>query len=236
MGFIENDKALCMLSVLTNTHMLLAACDRGVERFFYSFSACVCNGVRQKDVAVVPLKEEDVYPALPEDGYGWERLFSERRCRHFEEDFGLQRRVARFHNVYGPLREMGRRKKKGSRSNLSQGARWPSTREIARSKSGAMVSRHAASCTSMTAPMARRPFPKVISANQSTWVAVNLSPSTSWSILWKGLRYPSRTEIQAQCSARRQWKKQRQYVDQNVSWLGTLDPPSGRFGEDLRMD
>jgi GDP-D-mannose 3', 5'-epimerase len=102
MGFIENNKALCMLSVLTNTHMLLAARDRGVERFFYSSSACVYNGEKQKNAAVVPLKEEDAYPALPEDGYGWEKLFSERMCRHFEEDFGLQTRVARYHNVYGP--------------------------------------------------------------------------------------------------------------------------------------
>jgi GDP-D-mannose 3', 5'-epimerase len=102
MGFIENNKALCMLSVLTNTHMLLAARDCGVERYFYSSSACVYNGERQKDPRVVPLKEEDAYPALPEDGYGWEKLFSERMCRHFEEDFNLQCRVARFHNVYGP--------------------------------------------------------------------------------------------------------------------------------------
>jgi nucleoside-diphosphate-sugar epimerase len=91
-----------MLSVLTNTHMLLAARDRGVERFFYSSSACVYNGDKQKTAAVVPLKEEDAYPALPEDGYGWEKLFSERMCRHFEEDFGLQTRMARYHNVYGP--------------------------------------------------------------------------------------------------------------------------------------
>lgn len=103
MGFIENNKALCMLSVLTNTHMLLAARDCGVERFFYSSSACVYNGEKQKAHDVVPLKEEDAYPALPEDGYGWEKLFSERMCRHFEEDFGLQCRVARFHNVYGPF-------------------------------------------------------------------------------------------------------------------------------------
>ena len=102
MGFIENNKALCMLSVLTNTHMLMAARDAGVERFFYSSSACVYNGEKQKIAAVTPLKEEDAYPALPEDGYGWEKLFSERMCRHFEEDFGLQCRVARFHNVYGP--------------------------------------------------------------------------------------------------------------------------------------
>jgi GDP-D-mannose 3',5'-epimerase len=103
MGFIENNKALCMLSVLTNTHMLMAAREKGVERFFYSSSACVYNGEKQKNPDVVALKEEDAYPALPEDGYGWEKLFSERMCRHFEEDFGLQCRVARYHNVYGPL-------------------------------------------------------------------------------------------------------------------------------------
>jgi GDP-D-mannose 3', 5'-epimerase len=103
MGFIENNKALCMLSVLTNTHMLLAAREVGVKRFFYSSSACVYNGEKQTDPNVVALKEEDAYPALPEDGYGWEKLFSERMCRHFFEDYGLITRVARFHNVYGPL-------------------------------------------------------------------------------------------------------------------------------------
>jgi len=103
MGFIENNKALCMLSVLANTHMLLASRDSGVERFFYSSSACVYNGEKQVRPDAVALKEEDAYPALPEDGYGWEKLFSERMCRHFEEDFALQCRVARFHNVYGPL-------------------------------------------------------------------------------------------------------------------------------------
>ena len=102
MGFIENNKALCMLSVLINTHMLMAAREAGVGRFFYSSSACVYNGDKQRDEHVTPLKEEDAYPALPEDGYGWEKLFSERMCRHFEEDFGLVCRVARFHNVYGP--------------------------------------------------------------------------------------------------------------------------------------
>jgi nucleoside-diphosphate-sugar epimerase len=103
MGFIENNKALCMLSVLTNTHMLMAARDKGVERFFYSSSACVYNAEKQTNPDVVALKESDAYPALPEDGYGWEKLFSERMCRHFEEDYGLQCRVARYHNVYGPL-------------------------------------------------------------------------------------------------------------------------------------
>jgi nucleoside-diphosphate-sugar epimerase len=103
MGFIENNKALCMLSVLINTHLLLASRDAGVERFFYSSSACVYNADKQKSPKVLPLKEEDAYPALPEDGYGWEKLFSERMCRHFTEDFGVECRVARYHNVYGPL-------------------------------------------------------------------------------------------------------------------------------------
>ena len=102
MGFIENNKALCMLSVLINTHMLQAARDCGVPRYFYSSSACVYNGDKQTDPHNPGLKEEDAYPALAEDGYGWEKLFSERMCRHFREDFGLETRVARFHNVYGP--------------------------------------------------------------------------------------------------------------------------------------
>ncbi|MBE7495699.1 MAG: NAD-dependent epimerase/dehydratase family protein [Verrucomicrobiaceae bacterium] len=102
MGFIENNKALCMITVLINSHLCLAARDAGVQRFFYASSACVYNGDKQKEYNIPALKEEDAYPALPEDGYGWEKLFSERMCRHFREDFGLQTRVARYHNVYGP--------------------------------------------------------------------------------------------------------------------------------------
>jgi GDP-D-mannose 3', 5'-epimerase len=102
MGFIENNKALCMLSVLINTHLLMSAREAGTKRFFFSSSACVYNADRQRDPRVVPLREEDAYPAMPEDGYGWEKLFSERMCRHFTEDFGIETRVARYHNVYGP--------------------------------------------------------------------------------------------------------------------------------------
>lgn len=102
MGFIESNKAACMLSVLINTHLLMAARDARAERYFYASSACVYAARRQRAANVVALKEEDAYPAEPEDGYGWEKLFSERMCRHFREDFGLQTRVARFHNVYGP--------------------------------------------------------------------------------------------------------------------------------------
>ncbi len=101
MGFIENNKALCMLSVLINTHLLMAAKDAGVERFFYASSACVYAADKQTDPNVTALKEEDAYPATPEDGYGWEKLFSERMCRHFREDYGMVTRIARYHNVYG---------------------------------------------------------------------------------------------------------------------------------------
>jgi GDP-D-mannose 3',5'-epimerase len=102
MGFIEHNKAVCMLSVLINTHMLQAAVKHGCQKYFYSSSACVYNADKQKTFEAPSLKEEDAYPAQAEDGYGWEKLFSERMCRHFREDLGLYTRVARFHNVYGP--------------------------------------------------------------------------------------------------------------------------------------
>jgi len=102
MGFIETHKAECMLSVLINTHLLMAAKDLGIDRFFYASSACVYNGEKQQEVDNPGLKEADAYPAQAEDGYGWEKLFSERMCRHFREDYGINTRVARFHNVYGP--------------------------------------------------------------------------------------------------------------------------------------
>ncbi|MGV0646404.1 NAD-dependent epimerase/dehydratase family protein [Mycolicibacterium sp. XJ2546] len=103
MGFIETHKADCMLSVLTSTHMLVAARDADVSRYFYSSSACVYAADKQVDADVTALKEADAYPAMAEDGYGWEKLFTERMCRHFLEDFGLETRVARYHNVYGPI-------------------------------------------------------------------------------------------------------------------------------------
>ena len=102
MGFIENNRALCMLSVLINTHLLQAARAAGTRRFFFASSACVYAHGKQTAPDVTALQEADAYPAMPEDGYGWEKLFSERMCRHFMEDFGLETRVARYHNVYGP--------------------------------------------------------------------------------------------------------------------------------------
>lgn len=102
MGFIEANKALCMLSVLINTNLLVASRNNLVEKYFFASSACVYNQEKQLVTENPGLKEDDAYPAMPEDGYGWEKLFSERMCRHFSEDFGLQVRIARFHNVYGP--------------------------------------------------------------------------------------------------------------------------------------
>ena len=102
MGFIENNKALCMLSILINTHLLMAAKEFQIKKYLYSSSACVYAADKQTDTTVTALKEADAYPAMPEDGYGWEKLFSERMCKHFEEDFGMEVRIVRFHNVYGP--------------------------------------------------------------------------------------------------------------------------------------
>ena len=102
MGFIENNKAECMQSVLINTNLLIACKEFGVKRYFFSSSACAYNITKQQNVFIEGLKENDAYPAAPEDGYGWEKLFSERMCRHFMEDYGLEVRIARYHNIYGP--------------------------------------------------------------------------------------------------------------------------------------
>ena len=103
MGFIENNKAECMISVLINTNLLRASLINKVKKYFFSSSACVYNADKQTSNFTAGLKEADAYPAMPEDGYGWEKLFSERMCRHFYEDYGLETRVARYHNVYGPM-------------------------------------------------------------------------------------------------------------------------------------
>ncbi len=132
MGFIENNKALCMLSVLINTHLLQASVDAGVERYFFSSSACVYAAGKQTSPDVTALREEDAYPAMPEGGYGWEKLFSERMCRHFREDFGLTTRVARYHNVYGPWGsfEGGREKAPAAICRKVAQAKLSSEREI----------------------------------------------------------------------------------------------------------
>jgi GDP-D-mannose 3',5'-epimerase len=132
MGFIETHKAECMISVLINTHMLMAARDAKAARFFYSSSACVYAADKQTRPDAAPLKEEDAYPAMPEDGYGWEKLFSERMCRHFREDFGLETRIARYHNVYGPhgTYEGGREKAPAAMCRKLIAARLAGEKEI----------------------------------------------------------------------------------------------------------
>ncbi len=132
MGYIENNKLNCMLSVLINTHLLKAAADVGVRRYFFSSSACVYPDYLQNDADVVALKEEDAYPAMPEDGYGWEKLFSERMCRHYTEDLGIETRVARFHNVYGPRTSWvgGREKAPAAICRKVIEAKWSGSNEI----------------------------------------------------------------------------------------------------------
>ena len=103
MGFIENNKTDCMLSVLINTNMCRSSLANKIKKYFFSSSACVYNASKQSKVFVEGLKESDSYPADPEDGYGWEKLFSERMCRHFYEDYGLETRVVRYHNIFGPF-------------------------------------------------------------------------------------------------------------------------------------
>ena len=102
MGFIENNKAECMQSVLINTNLLISCKENKVKKYFFSSSACAYNKIKQQNVFIEGLKEEDAYPAYPEDGYGWEKLFSERMCRHFMEDYGIEVRIARYHSIYGP--------------------------------------------------------------------------------------------------------------------------------------
>jgi nucleoside-diphosphate-sugar epimerase len=132
MGFIETHRAECMISVLINTHLLMAARDHQAQRFFYSSSACVYAADKQTTADVPPLKEADAYPAMPEDGYGWEKLFGERMCRHFTEDFGIETRIARYHNVYGPLGtyEGGREKAPAAICRKIIAARLSGTHEI----------------------------------------------------------------------------------------------------------
>ena len=151
MGFIEANKAACMISVLINTHLLMAGKDAGIERHFFASSACIYNIALQQDPEVTALRESDAYPALPEDGYGWEKLFSERMCRNFLDDFGLRTRIARYHNVYGPhgTYDGGREKapaaicRKVAQAKLGGNGR---DRDL-----GRRASRRGASCTSTTA-------------------------------------------------------------------------------------
>ena len=156
MGFIENNKARCMLSVLINTHMLEAA--RQARRRAVLLLVLGLR-LRRRQAADARHRSRSRRPTptrpMPEDGYGWEKLFSERMCRHFREDFGLTTRVARYHNVYGPHGTWDGRPREGAGGDLPQGRRGQAVAASTRSRSGATASRPAASCTSTTAWTAR---------------------------------------------------------------------------------
>ena len=179
MGFIEHNKALCMLSVLINTHMLQAALNHSCQKFFYSSSACVYNADKQKTFEAPSLKEEDAYPAQAEDGYGWEKLFSERMCRHFREDFGLYTRVARFHNVYGPWGTWfgGREKAPAAICRKVIEAKVGGKREI---EIWGSACRPAVLCLPMIVSRASVSSPTRKFSNQSIWVPAKRSASINW--------------------------------------------------------
>jgi nucleoside-diphosphate-sugar epimerase len=173
MGFIELNKCLCMLSVLINTHMLMAARQCGALRFFFPSSACVYASCKQQQTDNPALSEEDAYPADPEDGYGWEKLFSERMCRHFREDFGLETRIARYHNVYGPhgTFDGGREKAPAAVCRKVIAAKLSGRHKL---KSGEMANRRAALCSLTIA----------FTAPASSWRARSHSRSTSGVPKW----------------------------------------------------
>ncbi len=186
MGFIENNKALCMLSVLINTHLLVAAREARVERFFFSSSACVYAHDKQTDPAVSGLREEDAYPAMPEDGYGWEKLFSERMCRHFGEDFGLTTRVARFHNIYGTYGTYDGGREKAPAAICAQGGDGDSVgpardRDLGLRRADAEFHVH----RRLHLRHPGDPRQRRASRSPSTWGAARRSPSISSSTSWK---------------------------------------------------
>ena len=186
MGFIELHKAECMLSVLINTHMLMAAREAETKRFFYASSACVYAADKQTTTENPGLKESDAYPAMPEDGYGWEKLFSERMCRHFREDYKIETRIVRYHNVYGPhgTYDGGREKAPAAICRKVIEAQKNKTGEI--EIWGGMANRPAASCILMTASRVPRRSWRVISGIPSIWAARRWFRSISWWISRKG--------------------------------------------------
>jgi nucleoside-diphosphate-sugar epimerase len=117
-------------NILINAHMLEASRQNGVKRFLFSSSACVYNQSKQKDPEVTPLREEDAYPADPEPGYGWEKLFAEELCRYYYQDYGFETRIVRFHNVYGPLGTYDGGKEKAPAAISRKVAQAPDNGEI----------------------------------------------------------------------------------------------------------
>ena len=237
MGFIENNKALCMLSVLINTHMLQAAQKYGVQKFFYSSSACVYNGEKQTRCRNNPgLKEEDAYPALAEDGYGWEKLFSERMCRHFSEDYGMYVRVARFHNVYGPhgTWDGGREKAPAAICRKVIEAKTSGKHEIViwgdgtRTRSFMYID----DCIDGVQKIMNSEHP---GADQSRILGNGLHQSAGGHR--GGYRQDqAEAHLRSGCAQGRHGPEQRQHAHQEVSGLGTRHSIAAGHGKNLRLD
>ena len=236
MGFIETHRAECMLSVLINTHMLEAARDNGVERYFYSSSACVYAADKQTRPDVAPLKEEDAYPAMPEDGYGWEKLFSERMCRHFREDFGLETRVARYHNVYGPqgTYQGGREKAPAAICRKIIAAQMAGDGEIEvwgdgeQSRSFMYIDDCLHGTRALMASERDR-------SDQHRQRRARHDQSAD-----RHRRGDRRLQVQAALQPRRAQRRartlQRQHADHREARMGAVDPSSRRHGEDIPLD
>ena len=225
MGFIENHKALCMLSVLINTHLLLAAQEQGARRYFYASSACVYAADKQKLADVVPLKEEDAYPAMPEDGYGWEKLFSERMCRHFREDFGLETRSARYHNVYGPHGTWsgGREKAPAAICRKVVQAKLSGRHEIEIWGDGRQTRSftYIDDCIKGTQAIMHDRHPRADQSRQrparhDQWLGGHRRGHC---------RHQAQEEVQPECAKGRQRPQQRQHQDQGIAELGAEHPP-----------
>ncbi len=235
MGFIENNKALCMLSVLVSTHVLVAAREAGVERLFYSSSACVYAAEKQVSPEVVPLAEPDAYPAMPEDGYGWEKLFSERMARHFLEDFGIQTRVGRYHNVYGPegTWEGGREKAPAAicRKVATAALTGDQTIEIwgdgEQTRSFTYIDDCLEGTLRLTASDVSEPLnigsDQLVTINQLVDIVEGIAGVTA------------RAELQARRPAGRPWPQQRQHPDPRPAGLGPVDQPRRRPRRHLRL-
>ena len=238
MGFIENNKALCMLSVLINTHMLQAASEvRRAALFLFLVGLRLQRRQAERPSKIPALKEEDAYPALPEDGYGWEKLFSERMCRHFREDFGLDTRVARFHNVYGPCGTWDGGREKAPAAICRKVIEAKQSRQSMKSRSGAPATRRAASCIIDDCIKGVD-----LIMNSDILEPINLGSSELVTInqLVDHRRGDRRIKLKRNYDLERaqgrQWPQQRQHAHQEISRLGAQRFLAVRFGENISLD
>ena len=235
MGFIETHKADCMLSVLINTHMLVASRDAGVERYLYASSACVYAADKQTDTDVTALKESDAYPAMPEDGYGWEKLFSERMCRHFMEDYGISVRVPRFHNVYGAYGtyDGGREKAPAAICRKVAQAQLDGTNAIEIWGDGQQTRSFTYIDDTiegifrlMESDVARADQPRLVAAGDDQRARRHRRGHR---------RRQARAELQARRTAGSPRPQQRQHADPRAARLGAVDDAGDRARDDVRV-